>query len=254
MTKSFKRRVFLKQAAALGSLFPFSKSSALSRSNIPQQRIQNVVCVGGHPDDPESGCGGTLLLYVKAGYKVSIIYLTKGEAGIEGKNHDEAAQIRTKESEKACGIIGAQPYFAGQTDGSTRFDMAAIKIMQDLLTKLKPDILFTHWPIDSHPDHQAASLLSIQSWLRMKKTFAIYFFEVDSGAQTMQFNPTHYMDITEVEEQKRNALYAHTSQDPAGIYLNHHLVMQQFRGREIGVKHAEAFMRLDANKMIVSIE
>ena len=253
MSKSLKRRVFLKQAATLGSLLPFSNSS-FAGPGMAQQANHNIVCVGGHPDDPESGCGGTLLLYAKAGYKVSIVYLTRGEAGIDGKNHDEAAQIRTKESEKACSIIGAQPYFAGQIDGSTRFDIPAIRVMQELLTKLKPDILFAHWPIDSHPDHQVASLLSIQSWLRMKKSFAIYFFEVDSGSQTMNFNPTHFVDITPVEVQKKQALYSHTSQDPDGIYLNHHLIMQQFRGREIGVNHAEAFMRFDAEQMVLSAE
>ena len=35
-----------------------------------------VVCVGGHPDDPESGCGGTLALYAAQGHRVTIVYLT----------------------------------------------------------------------------------------------------------------------------------------------------------------------------------
>ena len=251
MTEQFKRRVFLKQAATIGSLYSFSKVSGLDETDADQRRKLNVVCVGGHPDDPESGCGGTLLLYAKAGHNVSIVYITKGEAGIEGKNYNDAAQIRTKEAETASKIIGAQPYFLGQTDGSTQFDGQAIKLMRELLKKLQPDILFTHWPIDSHPDHQVASLLSYQSWLRMKKSFVVYFFEVDSGSQTMHFNPTHYVDISSVEEQKKSALYSHTSQVPEGIYLNHHLIMQQFRGREIGVKHAEAFVRLDANKLMI---
>src|SRR2546423_8190875 len=210
MSSSFKRRNFLKQAAAIGSIYPLSKFSDLNETKRNQQKNLNIICIGAHPDDPESGCGGTLKLYAKAGHKVSIMYLTRGEAGIEGKNHEEAAQIRSKEAETACNLLGAQPYFLGQIDGSTHFDGPAIKNMLDLLTTLKPDILFSHWPIDSHHDHQVASLLSCQAWLRMKKGFAIYFFEVDSGSQTMHFNPTDYVDITAVEEQKRNALYAHT--------------------------------------------
>jgi hypothetical protein len=51
---------------------------------------KKVVCVGGHPDDPESGCGGTLAKLAAAGHEVTIIYLTTGEAGIEGKSHNEA--------------------------------------------------------------------------------------------------------------------------------------------------------------------
>jgi len=38
----------------------------------------SVICVGGHPDDPESGCGGTLARYTAAGHRVTIIYLTRG--------------------------------------------------------------------------------------------------------------------------------------------------------------------------------
>ena len=61
-------------------------------------RKLNVVSVGGHPDDPESGCGGALARYAARGHNVTIIYLTRGEAGIPGKTHDEAAAIRTDEA------------------------------------------------------------------------------------------------------------------------------------------------------------
>lgn len=248
-----ERRKFLKQAATLGALYPFSRVVYSPLEHPGEQKPLSVVCVGGHPDDPESGCGGTLLRYTKAGHKVSIVYLTKGEAGIEGKSHQEAALIRTREAEAACTILGAQPYFLGQTDGQTRFDREAVKSLKDLLEKLRPDTLFTHWPIDTHPDHQVASLLSYQCWLALKRSFPVYYFEVNSGAQTMQFTPTDYVDITAVEDQKKKALYAHASQDPDDIYLNHHAIMQQFRGREISVKHAEAFVRLDARPQMLNL-
>ena len=78
-----------------------------------------IVCVGGHPDDPESGCGGTLARYAAAGHDVTIVYLTRGERGIDGKSLDEAARIRTAEADAACKIIGAKPEFFGQIDGAT---------------------------------------------------------------------------------------------------------------------------------------
>ncbi|MBD0353051.1 MAG: PIG-L family deacetylase [Flavisolibacter sp.] len=244
MSRHFtERRKFIKDVASLGLFYPLS---TIKHKPGRAEKKLTVVCVGGHPDDPESGCGGTLSLYAQAGHSVSIVYLTRGEAGIQGKNYQEAAAIRTKESEAACKIIGATPYFLGQTDGSTHFDKEAIKNLHELLQKIKPDILFTHWPIDTHPDHQVASLLSYQCWLRMKKSFPIYYFEVDSGFQTMHFSPTDYIDITPVAEQKKRALYQHTSQNPDDIYLNHHLIMQRFRGREINAGEAEAFVRLDA--------
>ena len=72
-----------------------------------------VVCVGGHPDDPESICE-YLAKFAAAGHDVTIIYLTKGEAGIEGKSHDEAADIRSKEAIAASKILNAKPGLPGK--------------------------------------------------------------------------------------------------------------------------------------------
>src|SRR5947209_11662065 len=87
----------------------------------PNRRL-NIVCIGGHPDDPESGCGGTLARYSALGHAVAIIYLTRGEAGIPGKSHEEAAAIRTAECEASCKILGAKPVFAGQSDAAAVID------------------------------------------------------------------------------------------------------------------------------------
>ena len=87
--------------------------------NIPKIQKKKIVCVGGHPDDPESGCGGSLAAFVNAGHDVSIIYLTTGEAGIEAKSHDEAAAIRKQEAINACAVLKAKPVFAGQIDGDS---------------------------------------------------------------------------------------------------------------------------------------
>jgi LmbE family N-acetylglucosaminyl deacetylase len=65
-----------------------------------------------------------------------------------------------------------------------------------LLDKYKPDIVFTHWPIDVHMDHRAASLLTYTAWLHSGKKFPLYYMEADLGTQTQNFFPTHYIDIT----------------------------------------------------------
>ena len=207
-------------------------------------RRMKIVCVGGHPDDPESGCGGTLARYTAIGDAVTIIYLTRGEAGIPGKSHDEAAAIRTAEAEAACQILGAKPVFAGQIDGATVVDNSAVESFGKLIAAESPDVVLTQWPIDTHLDHQAASILTTHIWSRTRPRFELYYYEVDLGTQTMGFHPTDYVDITPVREKKKAALFAHKSQHGERIYSAYHQVMENYRGRESGCGAAEAFVHL----------
>jgi N-acetylglucosamine malate deacetylase 1 len=245
MTTETTRRTFLGQGLTLPALLTLGQAPAIAQI---KPGALKVVCVGGHPDDPESGCGGTLALYAAQGHRVSIVYLTRGERGIPGRSESEAAAIRTAEAEAACGILGAKPVFAGQIDGGTELNRARVEAMSAILDAESPDVVFTHWPIDTHMDHQIASLLTIRAYVAKSRGFPLYFFEVNSGSQTMGFTPTHYVDITAVREKKKSALFAHKSQHGDAIYREHHEVMESFRGREVRAAAAEAFALLPSPK------
>jgi len=228
---------------ATGAAFGLPKlAPARSDAQAVKSPKLTIVVAGGHPDDPESACGGAMARYADLGNKVISLYLTRGEAGIPGKSHDEAAAIRTREAERACEILKARPVFAGQIDGDTEINASRYRQFRELLEGLKPDLVFTHWPVDTHPDHRAASLLVHDAWLRLRKSFELYYFEVMTGAQTQEFDPTQYVDITGTEARKRAACYAHVSQNPDEFYADHDM-MNRFRGMEAGVKYAEAFVR-----------
>jgi len=234
------RRSFVTQSAlAAVTTLPLASTPAESET-----ASLKVVCVGAHPDDPESGCGGTLAQYAALGHAVTIVYLTRGERGIPGKPLDDAARIRSAESETACRVMGAKPAFFGQIDGATEVTRAHVDAMSRLLAAENPDLVFTHWPVDTHMDHQVASLLTIRAWINLR-TPRLYFFEVNSGSQTEGFLPNTYVDISSVVETKKAALFAHASQDGRGIWREHHEIMAQWRGREAGVAAAEAFVHLN---------
>ncbi|PYR91949.1 MAG: PIG-L family deacetylase [Acidobacteria bacterium] len=240
-----ERRTFLRHALGIPGLLA---TGAVGAPEIVAAQIKpgslKVVCVGAHPDDPESGCGGTLATYAALGHRVTIVYLTRGERGIPGKSDADAAAIRTAEAETACGIIGAKPVFAGQIDGSTEVTRERVNQVATILNTEAPDVVFTHWPIDTHMDHEVASLLTFRAYVATNRRFPIYFFEVDAGAQTLGFAPAHYVDITRLREKKKSALFAHKSQNGERIYSEHHEVMENWRGREARVAAAEAFVLL----------
>lgn len=209
----------------------------------PIRRLKLLV-TGGHPDDPESTSGGTMARYADLGHEVVAVYLTRGEAGIDGRNDAQAAAIRTAEAEAACRLLGARPRFAGQVDGRTEVTKARYDEMRRLLDEEAPDLVLTHWPLDTHRDHRACALLVHDAWLQSGRRFALYFHEAMTGEQTHGFRPTHYVDITAVAERKKAACEAHRSQDPPSFW-GHHERMQRFRGMEARCAAAEAFAVAD---------
>jgi LmbE family N-acetylglucosaminyl deacetylase len=206
------------------------------------RKKRKIVVVGAHPDDPECGCGGVMARYADSGHAVSVVYFTRGEAGISGKSHQEAAAIRTAEAGRAMKILGARAVFAGQIDGATEVNKARYAEFDKLLAAEAPDVVFAHWPLDTHGDHCAASLATYHAWLNMRRKPALYFFEVmtNSGRQTQQFTPSIFVDITATAGRKREAIYAHASQNPDSYYPAHEQLARS-RGMEIGCRYAEAF-------------
>lgn len=204
------------------------------------RRRRKVLVIGAHPDDPETGCGGTICLLTDSGHDVVCVYLTRGEAGIAGKSHAEAAAIRVKESENACEITGARHIFMNQIDGNTVVDLEHYKEMRDLIEQENPDIVLTHWPIDAHRDHAVCGMLVLDAWRRLDRSFQLYYFEVMSGEQSQMFHPTHWVDIESVQQRKREACNCHVSQHMDDIY-EWHTTMERFRGLESRCLAAEAF-------------
>jgi LmbE family N-acetylglucosaminyl deacetylase len=238
------RREFVKLSGAGIGGFVFSPFAGLEKDlrGKPVAKQLNIFCVGAHPGDPEFGCGGTLARYSDAGHRVSVLYLTRGEAGDPSKTFEESAALRTREAETACSLLKIKPLFAGQTDGNTILNKASIDAIAGLIQSEKPDILFAHWPLDGHPDHQVAGMLSFNAWTRLQQTFELYFYEVNTGVETMDFEPTDYVDISSVREKKKSAMFAHKTQDPEKVYDLFFRTLEDFRGLQSGVKAAEAFI------------
>ena len=173
---------------------------------------------------------------------LSAVTATPIDGEFEERGGRSIAFCITSPAQKACRILGARPVFVGQIDGHTEISRDRYQEFTGIIEKESPDLLLTHWPIDRHRDHRAASLLSLDSWLSLERKFDLYYYEVYSGIQTQNFSPTHYVDITATEPRKKSATYAHESQKPEKLYELHDL-MNRFRGTEYRCQYAESFVR-----------
>lgn len=205
-------------------------------------KYKKALFVGAHPDDPETCAGGTMILMKQMGCDVVSVYLTGGESGIKGKTHDEAAAIRRIESADACKVMGVRSLWVGQIDGYTEVNRERYAQMKAIIEAEKPDVVFTHWPIDSHRDHRACSLLVYDAWRQLDHSFELYYFEAMTGLQSMNFTPDEYVDISSTVDLKHEAIMCHRTQEPEWMLNEWHIPMEKMRGNEFQCKAAEAFI------------
>lgn len=201
-----------------------------------------VLAIGAHPDDPETACGGTLARYAEGGHAVHVLYVTKGELGIEGKSRDETGAIRGREAEEACRALGATPHFFGRQSGSLVYSPETLNELVARVDAIAPDVMFGHWPLDPDFEHEVSAMLTLRAYLTKPRARPLYLFEVESGTQSLGFVPHAYVDVSSVTKKKLEAIRAHQSQDAERrLYDRHHEPMERFRAREVGATAAEAF-------------
>jgi N-acetylglucosamine malate deacetylase 1 len=208
-------------------------------------RTLRVVVFGGHPDDPESGAGGLIASLTRQGHEVICAYGTtfRGDRRFFGRPEGE---VRRAEAAAACKVLGAKPKFFPYAHEKLVADQATLEEVSSWLAEAKPDIVVTHWPLDTHPNHHVVSSLVWQCYKR-RGGWNLYFLEVMTDQQTIGFAPDLFLDIAPVRDVKRRSLAEHKSQHPDEIWQFHE-GMHRRRGAQCGVEFAEAYTLLEAKE------
>jgi bacillithiol biosynthesis deacetylase BshB1 len=119
----------------------------------------DILVFGAHPDDVELGCGGTVIKEVKAGKKVGIIDLTRGELGTRG-----SSETRTSETKLATEIMGvAVRENMDFKDGFFKDDEQHKLTLIEKIRKYQPEIVITNAVSDRHPDHGRGSEITVDA-------------------------------------------------------------------------------------------
>ncbi|WP_184028804.1 PIG-L deacetylase family protein [Deinococcus budaensis] len=146
----------------------------------------SLLAVFAHPDDETLRCGGTLARYAQLGVRVTLVCLTRGEAG---KNTDPAlgeidlAQRREAELREACTHLTIDPplflgyHDSGRGERLRRDDPLATinadplemeaKVLE-IVARVQPQVMLSFDPhgIYGHPDHLVAHRLATAVFAR----------------------------------------------------------------------------------------
>jgi bacillithiol biosynthesis deacetylase BshB1 len=116
--------------------------------------MADVVCVGAHPDDVEIGMGATAAKLARQGLDVLLLDLTDGEPTPRG-THD----TRMVEAAASASALGVRRLTLDLPNRELFDTVAARKKVAEVLRAEKPRLVFAPYPVDSHPDHIAASAI-----------------------------------------------------------------------------------------------
>lgn len=200
-------------------------------------KTMTILAVGAHPDDIEFGCGGTLIKYTEKGHRLFLLVMTGGGMGAP-------KATRTQEQMDAKAILGAEEVIWGiYEDTQLIVDQEIISNIENVISEVKPDFIFCHFPDDTHQDHRHLSQATITAARYIRN---VLFYE---GPTTQNFDPHVFVDISNTLEKKIDALEAHRSQITKTNIEGLSIIeiarsSANFRGIQGRVKYAEAFQSL----------
>jgi bacillithiol biosynthesis deacetylase BshB1 len=129
---------------------PVSKRTFGSRGS---RMKLDVIAFGAHPDDIELFVGGTLAKLGDLGYRTGVVDMVRGELGTRG-----SARLRAKEAQASTKVLGLRVRDNLKLTDGQLFDNHAARLrVIKVLRKYQPDLVFTHYWDDKHPDHVQAS-------------------------------------------------------------------------------------------------
>lgn len=211
----------------------------------------NILVIAPHPDDDVIGCGGSIILHTKKGDTVSIIYLTSGESGDAKIPKSDLMTIRETEATDAAKSLGvSDTMFLHKQDGWVTLTPSVLQQMTEIIRSKKPNIVYIPHKHDGHRDHWASYDICVETIYRA----GAHAFQEYSGTPWTVATILAYevwtplstyslaVDISDVMEQKIEALKKHSSQLKNVAYDDAVRGLNRYRGALSGKgTYAECF-------------
>lgn len=179
-----------------------------------------VMVIAAHPDDEVLGCGATAARLANEQHDVHLAILGEGITSRHAQRSDaDVNQLASLHSQAraAAAKLGAKSVVLHQLPDN-RLDtvplLEVVKVVEELLNSIKPEVIYTHHPGDLNVDHGVIhrAVLTATRPFAQQTVREIYTFEVPSstewafGRLQPQFRPNVFVDVSATLEAKIAAM------------------------------------------------
>jgi LmbE family N-acetylglucosaminyl deacetylase len=227
-----------------------------------------LLVITAHPHYAGTNCAGTLYKHTARGDEVYLVSLSSGDLMTDRVTRTELAKINQADMEKSAELLGIkETRILGFQDGEIMNTLEVRIALNRVIRELKPDVVFTHWyPGSTIPDFKYtgeivvdamfSALLVSGRWVEeLSSHWTSVAFGFEDPALTVGFEPTTFVDITDVVDIKLESIDCfaiHCESNFGGDYeLFHSAYMGPCRywGIHGGVNYAEAFQRIPTHEV-----
>ncbi|MBN1475954.1 PIG-L family deacetylase [Candidatus Sumerlaeota bacterium] len=211
---------------------------------------KHLLVIGGHIGDAEITGGLLATKYARVGHRVTMLHMTAGEKGNPSMDHRAYREQRVREANEAAELMGAEECIVlDHPDGELHVNETTIHEMCDLIRRLRPDIVLTHWRGSFHRDHRntyaivmeggfLAALPGIERSEPAHLMRGLYYLE--NWEDMEDYHPDLWIDVSEIFDTWVEACRRHQllRGEVSFNYLHCYTGLAAKRGAEVGVPYA----------------
>jgi N-acetylglucosamine malate deacetylase 1 len=238
---------------------------AMTQPCVAQRERRTILAIGAHAADMELTAGALLAHQAKLGDRVVLLHLTLGEGGNPKMALAAYAQQKRREAEAVARDLGAEVIFGPYADGLLPDDEQSRRYVAEVIRRIKPNYVITHWHNSIHQDHRVTSEI-VKNAILMASLDAVttdsppyrgvrslYFAENWEDAEG--FQPYLYVDVSDSFDVWTKAIRNY-EMVRGGIvpfaYFEFYTSLEKMRGALSGKKYAVAFdVEEQAKKVVI---
>lgn len=187
---------------------------------------QRALAITAHPDDVEFGAAGAVAVWTRAGRDVAYVMVSRGEAGIDGLDPMQCAEVREREQRESAAVVGVQAVeFLNHRDGVIEYGPPLRRDLAAAIRRHRPELVITGsheerppWGGWNSADHRAVGLAVLDAVHDAGNRW-IFPQLVEDGLQPWRgvrwvavagsSRPTHAVDVSAVLDVAVASLAAH---------------------------------------------